>query len=90
MVISDYGHHPAEIRATLAAAREGFGRRLVVLFQPHRYTRTRDLFGEFLDAFDAADQLRADRHLRRRRGAGRRAQRRGAVLGAASGAATSR
>jgi len=56
-VVSDYGHHPAEIRATLAAAREGFGRRLVVLFQPHRYTRTRDLFGEFLDAFDAADQL---------------------------------
>ncbi len=57
MVISDYGHHPEEIRATLAAAREGFGRRLVVLFQPHRYTRTRDLFGEFLDAFDAADHL---------------------------------
>jgi len=57
MVVSDYGHHPAEIRATLAAAREGFGRRLVVLFQPHRYTRTRDLFGAFLDAFDAADQL---------------------------------
>jgi UDP-N-acetylmuramate--alanine ligase len=57
LVVSDYGHHPAEIRATLAAAREGFGRRLVVLFQPHRYTRTRDLFGDFLDAFDAADQL---------------------------------
>ncbi|MDX2170347.1 MAG: UDP-N-acetylmuramate--L-alanine ligase [Deltaproteobacteria bacterium] len=57
MVVSDYGHHPAEIRATLAAAREGFGRRLVVCFQPHRFTRTRDLFGEFLDAFDAADHL---------------------------------
>ena len=57
MVVSDYGHHPAEIRATLAAAREGFGRRVVVLFQPHRYSRTRDLFGDFLDAFDAADQL---------------------------------
>ena len=57
MVVSDYGHHPAEIRATLAAAREAFGRRLVVLFQPHRYTRTRDLFGDFLDAFDAADKL---------------------------------
>lgn len=57
MVVSDYGHHPAEIRATLAAAREGFGRRIVVLFQPHRYTRTRDLFGDFLDAFDVADQL---------------------------------
>jgi UDP-N-acetylmuramate--alanine ligase len=57
MVVSDYGHHPAEIRATLAAAREGFGRRLVVIFQPHRFTRTRDLFGDFLDAFDAADKL---------------------------------
>jgi UDP-N-acetylmuramate--alanine ligase len=57
MVVSDYGHHPAEIRATLAAAREGFGRRLVVLFQPHRFTRTRDLFGDFLEAFDAADKL---------------------------------
>ncbi len=57
MVVSDYGHHPPEIRATLAAAREGFGRRIVVLFQPHRYTRTRDLFGDFLDAFDAADKL---------------------------------
>lgn len=57
MVVSDYGHHPAEIRATLAAAREGFGRRIIVLFQPHRYTRTRDLFGDFLDAFDAADHL---------------------------------
>jgi UDP-N-acetylmuramate--alanine ligase len=57
MVISDYGHHPEEVRATLNAAREGFGRRLVVLFQPHRYTRTRDLFNEFLDAFDAADHL---------------------------------
>jgi UDP-N-acetylmuramate--alanine ligase len=57
MVISDYGHHPEEIRATLNAAREGFGRRLLVLFQPHRYTRTRDLFNDFLDAFDAADHL---------------------------------
>ncbi len=57
LVVSDYGHHPAEIRATLAAAQEGFGRRIVVLFQPHRYTRTRDLFGDFLDAFDAADRL---------------------------------
>jgi len=57
MVVSDYGHHPAEIRATLAAAREGFGRRIIVLFQPHRFTRTRDLFGDFLDAFDAADKV---------------------------------
>ena len=41
----------------MAAAREGFGRRIVAVFQPHRYTRTRDLFGDFLDAFDAADHL---------------------------------
>lgn len=57
LLVSDYGHHPAEIRATLAAAREGFGRRLVVVFQPHRFTRTRDLFSDFLGAFDAADEL---------------------------------
>jgi UDP-N-acetylmuramate--alanine ligase len=57
MVVSDYGHHPTEIRATLSAAREGFSRRLVVVFQPHRYTRLRDLFTDFLDAFDHADKL---------------------------------
>ncbi|HWP67121.1 MAG TPA: UDP-N-acetylmuramate--L-alanine ligase [Candidatus Limnocylindria bacterium] len=54
LVVDDYGHHPEEIRATLLAAREGFGRRLVVAFQPHRYSRTRDLFAEFLSAFDDA------------------------------------
>ena len=55
-MIDDYGHHPAEIRATLAAARAGFaGRRLLVAVQPHRFTRTRDLFQEFASAFgDAA------------------------------------
>lgn len=57
LVVSDYGHHPAEIRATLAAAREAFDRRLVVVFQPHRFTRTRDLFPDFLTAFDAADEV---------------------------------
>jgi len=57
LVVDDYGHHPEEVRATLRAAREGFQRRLVVAFQPHRYTRTRDLFGEFLEAFDDADVL---------------------------------
>ena len=56
MVIDDYGHHPAEVRATLAGARTGFpGRRVIVAFQPHRYTRTRDLLDEFSRAFDAAD-----------------------------------
>jgi UDP-N-acetylmuramate--alanine ligase len=56
-VVDDYGHHPEEIRVTLRAAREGLGRRLLVAFQPHRFTRTRDLFNDFLDAFDDADLL---------------------------------
>jgi UDP-N-acetylmuramate--alanine ligase len=56
-VIDDYGHHPAEIRATLAAARQGFARRRIVVFQPHRYTRTFHLYDEFLTAFDDADVL---------------------------------
>ncbi len=54
-VVDDYGHHPTEIRATLKAAREcGYGR-VLVLFQPHRYTRTRDLMREFATAFGDAD-----------------------------------
>ncbi|TAJ29514.1 MAG: UDP-N-acetylmuramate--L-alanine ligase [Nitrospirae bacterium] len=57
MVVDDYGHHPTEIKATLAAAKQGWARRLVVLFQPHRYTRTRDLMEEFIHAFDQADVL---------------------------------
>ncbi len=56
-VIDDYGHHPAEIRATLAALRLRAPRRLVVLFQPHRYSRTELLFGEFAQAFAAADAV---------------------------------
>ena len=56
-VIDDYGHHPAEIRATLAAAREVHAGRIVVAFQPHRYTRTRDLWDEFVGAFNDADVL---------------------------------
>jgi UDP-N-acetylmuramate--alanine ligase len=56
-VIDDYGHHPTEIRATLAAARQcGFGK-IHVIFQPHRYTRTRDLMEEFTSAFSDADSL---------------------------------
>jgi UDP-N-acetylmuramate--alanine ligase len=58
MVVDDYGHHPTEIKATLAAAKQGWGgRRLVVLFQPHRYTRTRDLLEDFAKAFDQSDLL---------------------------------
>lgn len=56
-VIDDYGHHPTEIKATLAAAKNGSNRRLVVLFQPHRYTRTKDLVDEFAVAFNKADLL---------------------------------
>ncbi len=58
MVVDDYGHHPAEIRATLAAARNGWPeRRLVVAFQPHRYSRTKELFNEFVTCFYDADVL---------------------------------
>ena len=58
MVIEDYGHHPTEIRVTLAAAKIGSGgRRIVVLFQPHRYTRTHDLMQEFARSFNNADTL---------------------------------
>ncbi len=57
-VIDDYGHHPTEIKATLSALKDAWpDRRLVVLFQPHRYTRTQALFKEFCTAFHAADML---------------------------------
>ena len=58
LVIDDYGHHPTEIKATLAAAKIGSGgRRIVVLFQPHRYSRTHDLMEEFARSFNNADTL---------------------------------
>jgi UDP-N-acetylmuramate--alanine ligase len=56
-VVDDYGHHPTEIKATLAGAKAGWDRRTVVVFQPHRYTRTRDLMKEFFTAFNQADKL---------------------------------
>ena len=56
-VIDDYGHHPTEIKATLAAARQCGYRKIHVIFQPHRYTRTRDLLEEFTTAFADADSL---------------------------------
>jgi UDP-N-acetylmuramate--alanine ligase len=56
-VIDDYGHHPTEIKATLAAARQCGFRKIHVIFQPHRYTRTRDLMEEFTTAFADADSL---------------------------------
>ena len=58
VLIDDYGHHPAEMAATLEAARESFpGRRLVLAFQPHRFTRTRDLFEDFVRVLSTADAL---------------------------------
>lgn len=57
-LVDDYGHHPAEMAATMAAARGAFpGRRLVVAFQPHRYTRTRDCFEDFVKVLSAADAV---------------------------------
>jgi UDP-N-acetylmuramate--alanine ligase len=56
-VIDDYGHHPTEIKATLAAARQCGFRKVHVVFQPHRYTRTRDLMDQFTAAFGDADSL---------------------------------
>jgi UDP-N-acetylmuramate--alanine ligase len=57
MVVDDYGHHPTEIAAVIAAARAGLDRRVVVVFQPHRYTRTRDLLESFGTALAAADEV---------------------------------
>ena len=57
-VVDDFGHHPAEVKATLSGAKSSFaGRRIVAAFQPHRYTRTRDQLGEFSRAFHDADKV---------------------------------
>jgi UDP-N-acetylmuramate--alanine ligase len=56
-LVDDYGHHPAEVEATLNAARRAYEGRILVAFQPHRYTRTENLFDEFTRAFNNADQL---------------------------------
>lgn len=58
MLVDDYGHHPSEVNATIQAARNGWpDRRLVMLFQPHRYTRTRDLFDDFAQVLSQVDAL---------------------------------
>jgi UDP-N-acetylmuramate--alanine ligase len=58
LLVDDYGHHPTEIAATLSAARSGWpGRRVVLVFQPHRYTRTRDLMDDFANVLSDADVL---------------------------------
>jgi UDP-N-acetylmuramate--alanine ligase len=56
-IIDDYGHHPAEIQATIEAIHDSWKRPLIVVFQPHRFSRTRDLFDDFLTAFEGADRL---------------------------------
>jgi UDP-N-acetylmuramate--alanine ligase len=57
-LVDDYGHHPVEMAATLAAARGAYpGRRLVLAFQPHRYTRTRDVFEDFVKVLSSVDAL---------------------------------
>ena len=57
-LVDDYGHHPAEMRVTLEALRGAFpGRRLLLAFQPHRYTRTRDLFASFVETLSSVDEL---------------------------------
>ena len=57
-IVDDYGHHPTEVAATMEAARQGWpGRRVVLAFQPHRYTRTRDLLDEFAQVLSQADAL---------------------------------
>ncbi|HNG58331.1 MAG TPA: UDP-N-acetylmuramate--L-alanine ligase [Cellvibrionaceae bacterium] len=58
MLVDDYGHHPREVAATIAAVRAGWPkRRLVMVYQPHRYTRTRDLFDDFAQVLSSVDQL---------------------------------
>jgi UDP-N-acetylmuramate--alanine ligase len=58
MLVDDYGHHPTEVAATVAAVRQGWPeRRLLMLYQPHRYTRTRDLYEDFVDVLSTVDEL---------------------------------
>ncbi|WP_020207932.1 UDP-N-acetylmuramate--L-alanine ligase [Gilvimarinus chinensis] len=58
MLVDDYGHHPREVAATIKAIRDGWpGRRLVMVYQPHRYTRTRDLYEDFVEVLSAVDSL---------------------------------
>lgn len=58
MLVDDYGHHPREVAATISAVRAGWpDRRLVMIYQPHRYTRTRDLFEDFVEVLSSVDQL---------------------------------
>jgi len=58
MLIDDYGHHPTEVEATIQAVRDGWpGKRLIMVFQPHRYSRTKDFFAEFVTVLSRVDEL---------------------------------
>ena len=58
MLVDDYGHHPSEVAATITALREGWPEnRLVMIYQPHRYTRTRDLYEDFVEVLSSTDVL---------------------------------
>src|SRR5690625_7548549 len=58
MLVDDYGHHPTEVAATIQAIRDGWPeRRLVMVYQPHRYTRTRDLYEDFVEVLSSVDAL---------------------------------
>ena len=58
MLVDDYGHHPREVAATIAAIRKGWpDKRLVMIYQPHRYSRTRDLYEDFIDVLSQVDVL---------------------------------
>ena len=58
MLVDDYGHHPREVAATIAAIRKGWpDKRLVMIYQPHRYSRTRDLYEDFVDVLSQVDVL---------------------------------
>jgi len=58
VLVDDYGHHPSEVKATIAAMRTGWpDKRLVMVFQPHRYSRTRDLYEDFVEVLSEVDCL---------------------------------
>jgi UDP-N-acetylmuramate--alanine ligase len=58
LLVDDYGHHPTEVRATIQAVRDGWpGKRLVMVFQPHRFSRTRDFYDDFVQVLSQVDEL---------------------------------
>ena len=55
IIVDDYAHHPSEVESTIQAAQSGWGRRLISIFQPHLFTRTRDFYQDFAQAFQKSD-----------------------------------